>query len=73
MIRQGRRTERSREIPSRMPVRSRKGVPRSIEKAKELYADSAEWGNDDTGRSILRLDPDWREEDPDDDRILREG
>ncbi len=33
-----------------------KGVPRSVEKAKELYADSAEWGNEDARRSILRLD-----------------
>ena len=50
-----------------------KGVPRSVEKAKELYADSAEWGNEDARGSILRLDPDWREEDPDDERILRES
>jgi len=45
-----------------------KGVPRAIDKAKELYADSAEWGIEDARKAILRLDPDWKEEDPDPER-----
>ncbi|MBR7005939.1 MAG: sel1 repeat family protein [Candidatus Methanomethylophilaceae archaeon] len=39
-----------------------KGVPRSVDKAKELYADSAEWENEGARRSILRVDPNWKEE-----------
>ncbi len=45
-----------------------KGVPQSIDKAKELYADSAEWGIEDARKAILRLDPGWKEEDPDPER-----
>ena len=41
-----------------------KGVPRYIDKAKELYADSAEWGIEDAMKAILRLDTGWKEEDP---------